>query len=111
MSSHPAPGCPWDDESGDDIECTCKGQVLSAEAFNCQHIRVQGLTSDLPHTPGWVFVLALHVWHLGVESLDLSTCRLILCFHLREKPSHWGSATAWARNSYVMSPVYVFRYG
>lgn len=32
---------------------------------------------------------------LGVESLDLSTCRLILCFHLREQPSHWGSATAW----------------
>lgn len=57
------------------------------------------------------FVLALHVWHLGVESLDLSTCRLILRFHLREQPSHWGSATAQARISYVMSPVYVFRYG
>lgn len=82
-----------------------RGQVLSAEAFNCQHIRVQGLPSDLPHTPGAenrrsrsLRPSLAHVWHLGVESLDLSTCRLILRFHLREQPSHWGSATAQARN-------------
>ena len=58
-----------------------------------------------------VFVLACHVWHLGVESLDLSTCRLIPCFPHREQPSNWGSATIWTRSSYVMSPVYVFGYG